>query len=170
MSQKNEAVVIARFTEQHLEEVTALYNNPAVARQVLQMPYQTVDMWRKRLRPDDERQCALVALQAGVVVGSCTLEQHQRIRASHVGHIGMGVAIDSHGKGIGTQLLEAALEVADNWMGLRRVELSVYTDNASAVALYHKFGFEIEGEQRDSALRDGRFVNTYVMARLHTPA
>lgn len=30
-------------------------------------------------------------------------------------------------------------------MNLRRVELTVYTDNAPALALYRKFGFETEG-------------------------
>ena len=51
-------------------------------------------------------------------------------------------------------------------MNLRRVELTVYTDNAPALALYRKFGFETEGEMRDYAVRDGRFVDVYSMARL----
>lgn len=39
-------IVIQRFTEAHLEGVAALYNDPAVCRQVLQMPYQSVEAWR----------------------------------------------------------------------------------------------------------------------------
>ena len=65
------------------------------------------------------------------------------------------------------QLLGGALlDVADNWMNLRRVELMVYTDNEPAIALYRKHGFEVEGELRDYAVRDGRHVNAYAMARL----
>ena len=42
----------------------------------------------------------------------------------------------------------------------------VYTDNEPAIALYRKHGFEVEGELRDYAVRDGRHVNAYAMARL----
>jgi putative acetyltransferase len=44
--------------------------------------------------------------------------------------------------------------------------LEVYTDNAPALRLYRKFGFEIEGTKRRYALRDGVFVDAHVMARL----
>lgn len=78
----------------------------------------------------------------------------------------MGVAVAWQGKGVGSRLLGELLDIADNWMNLRRVELTVYTDNAPALALYRKFGFETEGEMRDYAVRDGRFVDVYSMARL----
>lgn len=52
-------IVIQRFTEAHLEGVAALYNEPAVCRQVLQMPFQSVEAWRKRLVMDNERRLQL---------------------------------------------------------------------------------------------------------------
>ena len=54
--------------------------------------------------------------------------------------------------------------MADNWMGFRRLELTVYTDNAVALALYRKFGFIIEGTARGYALRDGEFPDEITMA------
>ena len=35
------------------------------------------------------------------------------------------------GMGVGTALMRAALDLADNWLGLRRVELTIYADNAT---------------------------------------
>jgi len=163
-------IVIQRFAEPHLEGMQALYNEPAVCRQVLQMPFQSLEVWRKRLADTNERLLRLVAVQAGEVIGSCTLEQYARSRQSHIGGIGMGVAVAWQGKGVGTQLLGAALEVADNWMNLRRVELTVYADNEPAQALYRKFGFETEGRLRDYAVRDGVFVDALSMARLRQTA
>ncbi|MGY2373067.1 GNAT family N-acetyltransferase [Pseudomonas sp. SDO524_S393] len=161
-------IVIQRFTEAHLEGVTALYNEPAVCRQVLQMPFQSVEAWRKRLVLDNERRLQLVALHEGGVVGQLGLEQYLRVRQSHAGSLGMGVATAWQGKGVGSRLLSAALEVADNWMNLHRVELTVYADNEAAQRLYRKFGFEVEGRLRDYAVRDGQFVDTLSMARLRS--
>ena len=60
----------------------------------------------------------------------------------------------------------AAVDLADNWLNYTRLELTVYTDNAAALALYRKFGFEIEGTLKAYAFRDGRFIDAYTMARL----
>jgi putative acetyltransferase len=84
----------------------------------------------------------------------------------HVGSIGMAVRDDWQGRGVGTALMEAALDLADNWLNLTRVELTVYVDNAPAIALYEKFGFEVEGTHRRMAFRNGGYVDGYSMARL----
>ena len=89
-------------------------------------------------------------------------------RRRHVGYIGMAVRDDWHGRGVGSALMAAIVDVADNWLGYRRLELTVYTDNAVAFALYRKFGFETEGTLREYAFRDGRYVDAYTMARLRT--
>jgi putative acetyltransferase len=67
---------------------------------------------------------------------------------------------------VGTALLEAALDLADNWLNFTRLELTVYTDNAVALALYRKVGFEIEGTLKSYAFRNGRFIDAFTMARL----
>lgn len=64
-------------------------------------------------------------------------------------------------------MLRRLLDWSDNWIGYLRLELTVYTDNAAAIALYRKFGFEIEGTYRAYALRKGDLVDAYAMARLH---
>lgn len=58
------------------------------------------------------------------------------------------------------------LAVADHWWQVRRVHLEVYTDNEPAIALYRKFGFEVEGTLRQDTFRHGEWVDTLVMGRL----
>ena len=55
---------------------------------------------------------------------------------------------------------------ADNWFGIKRLELAVFADNARAIRLYEKFGFETEGMQRAFAFRAGYYVDALRMARL----
>lgn len=133
----------------------------------LQLPLPPAERWRKRLAEPSEDLHSLVACVEDEVVGSLGLETHStRWRMRHTGHIGMAVRDDWQGKGIGTALMEAALDLADNWLGLTRIELTVYTDNAAGIALYEKFGFEVEGTHRRFAFRDGGYVDAYSMARL----
>ncbi|QHD01363.1 GNAT family N-acetyltransferase [Pseudomonas sp. S04] len=170
MSSSDPSVTIERFCEAHIQGITALYNDPAVARQVLQMPFQSTEVWRKRLAPDNERVVQLVALHQGQVIGNIGLEQFSRIRRSHCANIGMGVAQAWQGQGLGSRLLATVLDLADNWMNVQRVELTVYADNQAAIGLYRKFGFETEGLLRQYAVRDGVLVDALAMARLrHGP-
>lgn len=149
------------------EAIHRIFAGPKVVAGTLQLPMTPRETWRKRLLQRPESLYSLVACMDGEeVVGSLGLETLTRPRMRHVGTIGMAVRDDWQGKGIGTALLEAALELADNWLGLTRLELTVFTDNKAGIALYEKFGFEVEGTHRRHAFRDGRFVDAYSMARL----
>ena len=50
--------------------------------------------------------------------------------------------------------------------GLDRVELSVRENNAGAIALYNRVGFEIEGLQRNATRVGGVYENVVLMAIL----
>ncbi len=114
-----------------------------------------------------EGQYSLVALVAGEVVGQLGLFTNPaNPRRRHAGHLGMAVRDDWQGKGIGSALMRETLVLADNWLNLTRIELEVFVDNAQAIALYAKFGFEREGVQRAFAFRDGDYVDTALMARI----
>ena len=133
----------------------------------LQLPLPSVEMWRKRLADFAAEDYLLVAEANGEVVGNCGLHVASRSpRRRHAGYIGMSVRDDWHGKGVGTALMSAVVDIADNWLNYRRLELTVYTDNEAALALYRKFGFAIEGTLREYSFRDGEYVDAYTMARI----
>ncbi len=62
--------------------------------------------------------------------------------------------------------MQALVDLADGWTPFTRLELTVYADNARAIALYRAFGFEDEGLLRGYALRNGRYVDALAMARI----
>lgn len=102
----------------------------------------------------------------GLIVGQIGMEVYTAPRRKHVSNIGMGVSETHQKKGIGSKLLEAMLDLAVNWLAIRRIELEVYIDNVSGKALYEKFGFEVEGEAKQYAFRNGAYVDVYYMAKV----
>jgi L-phenylalanine/L-methionine N-acetyltransferase len=164
-----EGLTIRRAEPDDCAALYEIFTCPRVYAGTLQLPYPSREQWRRRLA-ESEGAHNLVAVAGERVVGMFGLHTFpQRPRRHHAGAVGMSVHDDWQGRGVGTALMRAGLDLADNWLGLTRLELEVYTDNEPAVRLYERFGFEREGVLRQHAYRDGRYVDSLLMARLRTP-
>ncbi|NOH96063.1 GNAT family N-acetyltransferase [Vibrio sp. 99-70-13A1] len=143
-----------------------LYSQPNAQRETLQLPNSSPKLWIDRLSNIPTGVYSYVAEVEGKIVGNIGFQQNQRPRNQHMASFGMGVHDDFSGLGIGSKLLETVIELADNWLNVHRIHIEAHCDNERAIALYKKFGFEIEGEAKDNSFRDGEFVNTYYLARI----
>lgn len=130
-----------------------LYSQMPVYRDTLHLPLPTVDLWHKRLANPEPGTHNLAAFVDGQLVGQLAVMLNQRVRRRHVATFGIGVDPRYHGKGVGSRLMQAMIDLCDNW---------------AAIALYRKFGFEIEGTSRAFAMRDGVLVDAYHMARFRS--
>lgn len=146
-------------------DITALQSQPGVRAGTLRLPYPVEQEVRKYIENRQANGVSLVAVMDGIVVGNAGLTQGQG-RRSHTASLGMGVHDAYQGKGIGRALLGELVAIAEDWMNIRRLELTVYTDNAAAIALYESFGFVQEGTHRAFGFRAGAFVDAYAMARV----
>jgi putative acetyltransferase len=163
-------LVIRRTEPSDYEAIVKIFSGPKVIWGTLQIPYPSTEQWRKRIAEPPEGFYSLVACADGEVVGQIGVQTFpNRPRRRHVGEIGMMVRDDWQGKGIGTALMQAIVDLADKWLNLYRLELDMYTDNEPAIKLYKKFGFEIEGRRVGMAFRDGQFIDSYAMARVRLP-
>jgi len=159
--------VVRRAEPADYEAVFKIFAGPKAVSGTLQLPFGSAEVWRKRLADPPEGVFSLLACAEDEVVGQLSLHtfpNHPRRR--HVGQIGMAVRDDWQGRGAGTALMQAAVDFADKWLNLSRLELEVYTDNEAAIRLYKNFGFSIEGTLVRFAYREGQYVNAYYMARL----
>lgn len=149
----------------------ALMTHPEVQPWLLGLPYASADAWRQRFSAPPEVQAAelqLLAFDGAQLVGSAGLHAAgPQARRRHAMSLGMSVLPQAQGQGVATTLLKALLCQADDWLGVLRVELTVFADNHRAIRLYERFGFEHEGRMRGYALRGGRYVDCLSMARLH---
>jgi RimJ/RimL family protein N-acetyltransferase len=60
--------------------------------------------------------------------------------------IGMAIAREWRGRGVGSALMEAAIDWARE-RGLHKLSLGVFAHNAAGLALYRKYGFVEEGRR-----------------------
>jgi putative acetyltransferase len=158
-------VLIRGYEAADWESAADLFLQPRCIWGTLRLPYESRDALKARLDHPDASRRRLAAIADGRIVGMISLHPREGRRA-HVGEIGLFVHDDYQGRGIGRKLLEACIDLAENWLGLTRIELDVFTDNAPAIALYESCGFVREGVARNFALRDGAMVDAYYMARL----
>lgn len=84
----------------------------------------------------------LVAVAGGEVIGSIHVEKSR----FGFGELGMAIARDARGRGVGSALLSAAIDWARD-QGLHKLSLGVFPHNTAAIALYRKFGFVEEGRR-----------------------
>lgn len=169
-------ITIRRATTQDAAAYARIMGDPAVLANLMQVPHTSEELWRSRLaetlapgKPD----LALVAERPDAdgqprVVGNAGLHPvGPALRRRHAMMLGIAVAPEAQGQGVGKALMQALCDWADHWGQVLRLELQVYADNERAIRLYRRFGFVHEGTHRGYALREGAYVDSLSMARWH---
>ncbi|MBS6035040.1 MULTISPECIES: GNAT family N-acetyltransferase [Pantoea] len=162
---------MSEITIRHVmpEDAAALhriYSQPDTQANTLHLPHSSLQMWQTRLSTPQPGVRLLVACMDDEVVGQCALEVPDRARRRHSATLGMGVDERYRQRGVGRALMQEMVSLCDNWLQVSRMELTVFVDNAPAIALYRRFGFEIEGTAKGFAMRHGELIDAYYMARL----
>lgn len=157
-------LIICPLRPQDIDAVAAMQDLPGVRWGTMRLPHPSPAQarnWIERTLPGG---ASLIATIGGQVVGCVTLERLQGWRAL-AGRISMGVHDAWTRQGIGTALLRAIIDVAERLLGLRRLELMVYADNAPALALYRRHGFSQEGQHSAGALRESQDADILILIR-----
>ncbi len=164
-------LALRRATTRDAAEFARLMGDPEVYPGLMQLPFPSDEIWHARLvdnnTPARADHLSLVAERDGRIVGSAGLHPMPQLRRRHVALLGISVASEAQRQGVGTALMKALCDYADGWAQILRIELTVFTDNERAVALYRRFGFRHEGTHRGFALRAGAYADVHAMARLH---
>jgi putative acetyltransferase len=160
------AITIRAMQDDDLPAVNAIRNMAQARWGTLAIPFEAVELWRKRRAAAPPPAALLVACVDGVIVGQVFLGAHRPARRAHAATVGVMVHDAWQGRGVGTRLMAALLDIADNWLNLKRLSLTVIADNAPAIRLYNRFGFKPEGLKRADVFRNGAFADALRMARL----
>lgn len=152
--------------------INELRRMPGVFENILGIPSERVKRNEDFIMNMDSNHHQLVAVTKtqnceDIIIGTVGLTVNPNPRTRHSGSIGIMIHKDYQNMGVGTALMQAIIDIADNWLMLIRVELGVFEDNERAIRLYEKFGFEREGLKRLAAIRKGKYENEYLMARIN---
>ncbi|PCE27638.1 GNAT family N-acetyltransferase [Paraburkholderia acidicola] len=166
---QNEAATSSRVTVRACEPedmaaVAAILSQPGVRHGTLSTGYRSAEVMSAWLERWPRGSTSICAVLDGRVVGHGGLRAYRPTRAHGAG---LSIAVDDAycGRGVGTALMQALIDCADHSLGLRRLELMVFADNAAAIALYRKFDFVEEGRSRGYAMQDGVLADALHMAR-----
>ena len=125
--------------------------------------------YRARLAGGGHGTClfTLVAADGATLVGAISCERELRAKVRHTAHIaGMMVLPGQQGRGIGRQLMEAALLLLKAQAGIELLTLSVTSSNRAAVSLYESCGFVRYGRLEGAIkMPDGSLLDKDLMSR-----
>ncbi|AMG60111.1 GNAT family N-acetyltransferase [Pantoea vagans] len=159
-------IVVRHVIPEDAAALHRIYSQPDTQASTLHLPHSSLQMWQTRLASPQPHSHLLVACIDEEVVGQCALDAVALPRRRHVASLGMGVDERYRQRGVGTALMREMVSLCDNWLQVSRMELTVFVDNGPAIALYQRFGFEIEGTARGFAIRHGELIDAHYMARV----
>lgn len=166
-SKQKDPINVRRAVGGDCEVLQALLSEPEIVYWTIEMPFTTAASVQQRITEKNDGNYVLVACSGSNVIGTVSLTSYPSPRMRHVAKLGtMAVNPAAQGKGAGSALMAAAINLADQWLNVSRLELMVYADNVPAIGLYRKYGFEQEGLLRNMAFRQGQYVDITVMSRL----
>ncbi len=150
-----------------VEAIHEILMSPHVIAGSMRVPLGPVSGTRERLQPPPGVH-QLAAVAEDRVVGFAELITYpEEPRHRHAGEINM---IATHGdwlrRGVARTLLDATIDLADNWLNLSRLSLLVFTDNPHAIHLYEQLGFRHEGTRERFGYGSGEWMDAYLMGRL----
>jgi putative acetyltransferase len=162
-----EAIAVRHAEAPDADALHRIFTDPEVMHWLIDVPYVPQTQTRKQVVELPDGRYMLVACGGSDVVGALGFGVNPGPRVRHVGRLGpIAVARAWQGCGIGSALMRAATDLADNWLNLVRLELLVIDGNDAAIGLYRRFGFELEGTARAYGFQAGRYVDVHTMARL----
>ena len=157
-------LIIRPILPQDAETLWMIARQEGVIETTMALPSLRLEQRQKSISALGENDHYMVAERAGEVVGVAGLTVGTG-RTRHSGSLFIYVARQQQGQGIGTRLMQALLDLADNWLLLRRVELTVLTEYEGAKRLYERLGFVVEGCRKMSMIAQGELKDEWLMAR-----
>ena len=113
-----------------------------------------------------ENRIILVAEYKDRIVGQAGIYKNPHPRRKGVSDTGIYIHQDFHNVGLGSAMMEVLLDETKKH-DIHKINLEVVAENAIAINLYRKFGFQTEGIIRDTYFgEDESYYDTLMMGKI----
>jgi ribosomal protein S18 acetylase RimI-like enzyme len=82
----------------------------------------------------------------------------------HHGYLGIAISRKHRDQGLGLEMMRTLVKESRK-AGLKTIQLEVFANNQRAIHVYEKTGFKEAGRIAKKMLRNGKFIDSIVMAR-----
>ena len=153
----NDAEVVLEYMKKVNEETKNLTREPDEFKMTVEQEEQF--LLRNK---ESEDNCMLLLFKDAELICTAGIHGSSLRRLKHKVGMGISVLLEYHNLGVGSVMMEALIEKAKEY-GKKKIELEVRIDNPSAIHLYEKYGFKIEGEREMGFFVDNKYVNLIEM-------
>jgi len=152
-------------------DIYTLLTFPSLLVNTFELPYASEEAFRERVNHSQPQTHILIAettLPSGRkrLIGAAMLAVQTYMRRRHTGDLTLLVHPDFQGTDVAQGILAAVCDMADQWMGLRRIQAIVFVEDQVAIDLFLAAGFEREAVLRKYARRAGQLSDGLLLARL----
>ncbi|MBD3229967.1 MAG: GNAT family N-acetyltransferase [Candidatus Lokiarchaeota archaeon] len=120
--------------------------------------------WYLRMR--EQQNMLLVAVVEGRVVGQLTIEHIDWDASSHVGELGIIILPQYRNMGIGTKLIQRAIDIVKEKNLFKKICLSCFHNNYMALNVYKNLEFEEVGRKKKQFFIDGKWLDEIILERI----
>ena len=101
----------------------------------------------------------LLVVNNNTIIGNCRVDLQEKVH-SHVGNLGISIAKDFRGEGLGKLLMRITLKKAKkNFLSLKIITLGVFANNAIAQTMYKQMGFIEYGRLPQAIMHRGQYID-----------
>lgn len=111
----------------------------------------------------DHHSIILLATMDDKIISIASITSSPKARTKHVGTLGIVIAEEHCGFGLGRKLMEELIEWARGNSSTKKIHLVTREDNDKAIELYKKVGFKEEGLLEQDTYINGKYYNTLIM-------
>lgn len=119
----------------------------------------------QRLRGIERGEEVVLVVEVDGKVAGCGNVKKGEGALNHVGELGIGLARELRGRGLGQKFLNILLEEARKRLKIKIVKLSVFSNNEVAIHIYKKFGFKEVGRIKKGVKYYDRYVDDIIMVK-----
>lgn len=168
---KTKKFVLRPYRMSDAKVITPLLNNLNVTKNLSSLPFpyelkhalEYIEKTNGEMKKSDTEKFSYVIEINGKAAGAISIDC---IKHDHKAEMGYWLAENYWGNGIMTEVVKKFTSFAFAKFKLRRIYAKAYDGNKGSMRVLEKVGMKFEGIEKKGALKDGKYIDLHVYAKV----